>query len=513
MESIAAISTPPGSGGIAVIRLSGENALQIADKVWKGARLTEARSHTAHLGEIIDASGNTLDQAVATVFAQGKSFTGEATVEFSIHGSPWLQHEIIARLIEAGASAAAPGEFTRRAFMNGRIDLTQAEAIADLISSGSKAAHRIATLQMKGALSAKLEAIRNDMIKLASLLELELDFSEEDVEFADRVRLQNLCESSIQEISGLCATFRSGHALKEGVPTVIAGIPNAGKSTLLNYLTGDDKAIVSSLPGTTRDAIEDTAEIDGILYRFIDTAGLRDTSDEIERIGIAKARTHIQNARIILWLIDPTADLTPQNQIIRKTLPLVSGDARIIPILSKSDLICIDHDQLYSQFLSSENDNFRADTKREVAGQARKDMSCSGFDDASCAGMPEADRITSAREMILSESTDSRLAPPLAISVMTGEGIEEMKHKLKEIATEDITSNEEIILTNLRHYESLKHTVESLERVANGLHTGLSADFIAQDLREATHHLGAITGAITTDTLLHSIFSTFCIGK
>ncbi|MDE7461721.1 MAG: tRNA uridine-5-carboxymethylaminomethyl(34) synthesis GTPase MnmE, partial [Muribaculaceae bacterium] len=307
MESITAISTPAGVGGIAVIRLSGKDALEIADRVWKGKRLSEVESHTAHLGEILDAEGEMIDSAVATVFREGRSFTGENTVEFSVHGSKWIQREVIARLIQAGARAADRGEFTQRAFLNGRLDLAQAEAVADLIASESKAAHRIAASQIKGQFSRRLNAIRDDMIKLASLLELELDFSEEEVEFADRKQLLDLTESTLSQIRRLSSTFRTGKALKEGVPTVIAGIPNAGKSTLLNHLIGDEKAIVSDIPGTTRDTIEDTAEINGVLYRFIDTAGLRDSDDTIERIGIERAHAQLSKARIILWLIDPTS--------------------------------------------------------------------------------------------------------------------------------------------------------------------------------------------------------------
>ncbi len=462
MESVAAISTPAGVGGIAVVRLSGDNALEIADKVWRGKSLSEAPSHTVHLGEILNQDGEVIDQCVATVFHKGKSFTGEDTVEFSIHGSKWIQREVLALLIEGGASAAGPGEFTRRAFMNGRLDLAQAEAVGDLINSDSKASHRLAANQMKGNFSAKLESIREDMIQLASLLELELDFSEEDVEFADREKLKKICKDTIDEIEKLGATFRTGRVLKEGVPVVIAGVPNAGKSTLLNHLIGEEKAIVSNIPGTTRDVIEDTAEIGGVLYRFIDTAGLRESADEIEKLGIERAYKHIGKARVILWLIDRMDEVSPQIELLKTYLATNDTEAATIPVFSKSDIA--------------------------------SDMDYNKLDSKWFAGLPG-------------------IQPAVNISAKTGKGIEELEERLTGIVGKEINDSDAIIITNLRHYEALKHTAEALKRTEHGLEMGISGDFVAQDLREAIHHLGTITGAITTDTLLHSIFSRFCIGK
>ncbi|MDE5644639.1 MAG: tRNA modification GTPase, partial [Muribaculaceae bacterium] len=274
MDTIVAIATPYGVGGIAVVRLSGPDAFDIADRVWKGRSLGEAASHTARLGMITaDDSGSPLDQCVATVFRAPASYTGEDTVEFSVHGSKWIQRQVVDRLVTSGARPAEPGEFTRRAFLNGRLDLAQAEGVADLIAASSRAAHRLAMSQVTGGFSARIDSLREKLIDLASLLELELDFSEEDVEFADRARLRSIAEETISMIDRLAATYASGRAFKEGIPVAIAGRPNAGKSTLLNALLGEDKAIVSDIPGTTRDVIDDTREIGGILFRFYDTAG------------------------------------------------------------------------------------------------------------------------------------------------------------------------------------------------------------------------------------------------
>ena len=499
MESttIAAVSTPPGVGGIAVMRLSGPRALEIADKVWKGKSLKNATSHTAHLGDIITPDGEVADQAVATIFHKGKSFTGEDTVEFSIHGSKWIQREVMALLIDAGAAPAAPGEFTKRAFINGRIDLAQAESIADTISAESRAAHRIATSAMKGELSRRLDGIRNDLITLASLLELELDFSEEDVEFADRNRLNELSDRTISDINRLRASFRKGKAIKDGIPTVIAGIPNAGKSTLLNALIEDEKAIVSDIPGTTRDTIEDTAEIGDILFRFIDTAGLRDTEDTIEQIGVERAKTQLSNASLVLWLIDPTTDIDPQLSLLQTLLPTLPAETTILPIITKKDL---------QHTPTSEILNDNSNTPSKIAISAGKDLM-----------IPSRIELSDGKDLMIpskieiSDGKDLMILPVIEISAKTGTGIDRLKATLTEIATPEQADT--TIITNLRHYQALTATAEALHRVKEGLTTDLSPALIAQDLREAIHHLGTITGAITTDTLLQTIFSTFCIGK
>ncbi len=473
-DTIAAIATPAGTGGIAVIRISGPQAFEIADAIWRGRLLSRTASHTAHFGEITDAQGGTLDEALATVFHHGRSFTGEATVEFSIHGSTWLQREVLARIIEAGARMAEPGEFSQRAVINGRMDLAQAEGVADLIAASSRAAHRLATTQMKGVFSQRLDLLRQKMIDLASLLELELDFSEEDVEFADRSNLLSLCDSARTEIDRLASSFRTGQALKEGVPVAIAGAPNAGKSTLLNHLLQEEKAIVTDIPGTTRDIIEDTVEIDGILYRFIDTAGLRDTSDEVERIGIERAIRRCDDARIVLYLLDPTSPLSPQTARMHTLASALPTDTLLIPVTTKADLSPTPADAV--SLGASPNDRM---------GEAD-----GGLTDTGC-----------------------KTGAAHHISARTGEGVDKLLAELRRFVTADHDPSSELIVTNLRHYHELRATSDALLRTSDALTAGLPADLVAQDLREAIHHLSLITGAITSDTLLHTIFSRFCIGK
>lgn len=517
--TIAAVSTPPGVGGIAVVRLSGPKAFAIADSVWKGARLSDAPSHTAHLGELTDLDGSVLDQCVATVFAEGKSFTGEPTVEFSVHGSRWIQRRVVERLIEAGASAAGAGEFTRRAFLNGRIDLAQAEGIADMIAASSKAAQRLAAQQMKGGFSKRLNALRDRMIELASLIELELDFSEEDVEFADRSRLLGLARSARNEIERLADSFHAGRVLKEGVAVVIAGIPNAGKSTLLNNLLQDDKAIVSDIAGTTRDVIEDTAEIDGILFRFIDTAGLRDTDNDIERIGVDRARQRISSADILLWLIDPTVPegIAQQLDEYRATTALLPSSTPRILLLNKCDAMpdipaLPDNTNLPDLPVLSDLPNLPAISDLPNL----QDL-------PSLPDFPDLPNIPNIRE------------ETIRISARSGAGIQELTARLTAIASDGHDPGHDLIVTNARHYESLRSASSALLRVERALSPDappsaspadppsassddtasypLPPDLIAQDLRAAIHHLGAITGAITPADLLHTIFSRFCIGK
>ena len=304
-----AVSTPPGTGGIAVVRISGPEALDITGSVWRGKNFKGCDSHTAHLGRIVNEAGETLDEVVATLFLAPNSYTGDDVIELACHGSRWIQREIVNLLIRSGARAAGPGEFSQRAFINGRIDLAQAEGIIDLIASSSRSAHRLAMLQANGQFSKRLEGLRQQLIDFASLLELELDFSEEDVEFADRQHLALLADKVINEVDRLARSYSVGKAFKEGIPVVIAGQPNAGKSTLLNQLLEEDKAIVSDVPGTTRDIIEDTREIDGTLFRFIDTAGLRETDDSVERIGIERATDRIRRSAIILLAAIVTCDV------------------------------------------------------------------------------------------------------------------------------------------------------------------------------------------------------------
>lgn len=452
-RTIAAIATPAGQGGIAVIRVSGRDAFDIVQKMWRGKPLAQCTSHTAHLGNILQEDGSVLDQAVITLFRAPNSFTGEDTVEISVHGSRWIQREALNQLMRCGAKPAGPGEFSQRAFANGRMDLAQTEAVADLIAAESRAAHRLALSQMSGAFSRKLNELREQLIHFGSLLELELDFSEEDVEFADRTQLINSAKETLAVVERLALSYKSGRAFKEGVPVAIAGAPNVGKSTLLNRLLDCDKAIVSDIPGTTRDIIEDTREIGGILFRFIDTAGLRDTADTVERIGIERAKEHIDRAAVTLWLVDPTQPLDAQLASITAT-----SEGKRFVILTKSDL----------------------------SGDA--------VTDGILAALPEG-------------------CPVISISAKSGLGIDKLETELVRIATAEHDPENELMVTNARHYEALTAGADALQRVLTGLQTGIPTDFVAQDVREALYHLGLVTGAVTTADLLTSIFSRFCIGK
>ena len=469
-STITAPTTPNGKGALAIIRLSGAEAIRISDSVWKGASLKDAKSHTAHLGYIIDESNNILDQAVATLFRGPNSFTGEDVVEFTLHGSPWIVREVNNLLLRKGAHAAEPGEFSRRAYLNGRMDLASAEGVADLIASSSKAAHRLAMQQTRGAFSKEFNELRDKLIELASLLELELDFSEEDVEFADRTRLIEIATLLLLKIDRLTNSYATGRAIKEGVPVVIAGMPNVGKSTLLNALLQDDKAIVSDIPGTTRDIIEDTCEIDGVLFRFFDTAGLRESSDKIENIGIERARKRLEKASIVLWLIDPRSPLSDQINEMNASLKDLTPGQKIIPVITKT----------------------------------------------SAPGMSES-AIESIRRYLeavfTSEKLSNDIQPIIKISAAENLGLDTLNDALKKASTGDYDPEKELLLTNARHYADLLHASEALRRALSQMQAGASADFIAMDIREATSALSSLTGAITTPDLLNSIFSHFCIGK
>lgn len=452
-EAIVAVSTPHGSGGIAVIRMSGPHVVDILSKAWEGKDPKTFESHTAHLGWLKDDDGEAIDQVVALFFKGPNSYTGEDVVELSCHGSPWIQQAIVNRLVDCGAMPAGAGEFTRRAFLNGRLDLTQAEGVADLIAASSKAAARLAASQLRGEFSSRLKTLRRKLVEIGSLLELELDFSEEDVEFADRKELISLAVEIRNLVGRLADSFKAGKAFKSGIPVAIAGVPNAGKSTLLNVLVEDDKAIVSDMEGTTRDIIEDTAEIDGILFRFYDTAGLRDSDDAVESIGIERARKKISEATIILRLYDPCKPFAPQNEALK--MDVVPG-TKIINLVTKSDL------------------------REPNEGELEE----------------------------LADSDDT-----LVISSEAGTGIEELKKKLVELATSDFNPGHELVVTNSRHYEALKKARFPLENLIRGLETGVSGDFLAQDLRETERYLGEITGEISSTDLLHTIFARYCIGK
>ena len=459
-DTICAISTPAGVGGIAVVRVSGSKAVEYVMKSWRGYDLRKAATHTAHFGRIVYPDGETLDEVVATVFLCPHSFTGEDTVELSCHGSQWIQTQLVTLMLRNGCRAAEGGEFTRRAFMNGKIDLSQAEAIADVIASSSRASHRVAISQMRGGFSEMLARLREQLLEFVSLMELELDFSEEDVEFADRSRLTDLARHIDSVITSLADSFSVGNAIKNGVPVAIVGETNAGKSTLLNRLLHDDKAIVSDIRGTTRDAIEDTINLGGITFRFIDTAGIRDTSDKIESIGIDRTFQKIDNASVILWMIDGTQGTGNIRETAERIMPHCQGK-QLIAVINKSDKL----DNSTIQAIQSEISHIH-DGISTIAISAKNDIA--------------VDRL----EKMLVESAGIPENDPNAV-----------------------------VVTNARHYGALCHAQEAIRRAITGLQSGLSGDFVSQDIRECMHYLGEITGEITTHEILGSIFSRFCIGK
>lgn len=450
-DTIAAIATAPGMGGIAVIRVSGKDAVAIVSTIWKGKDLTTLTSHTAHLGHIVSHTGDIIDQVVVTLYRAPRSFTGEDVVEIAAHGSTWIQNEIINELVRHGCRPARGGEFSQRAFLNGKVDLAEAEGIADLIASSSRAAHRIAMSQMKGEFSSKLSTLRGQLLNFVSLLELELDFSEEEVEFADRSQLISLATEIKTIVDNLADSFSIGASIKEGIPIAIAGVTNVGKSTLLNRLLRDDKAIVSDVHGTTRDFVEDTMQINGILFRFIDTAGLRDTDDIVENIGIQRAEKKIKDASLILWVIDPTSDIAPQLERLNVADSQLSEHQQLIVIVNKADVATLDHSLL-----------------------ARHDV--------------------------------------IHLSAKTGQGITDLESKLTDIFRTQ-TDRHDIIVTNARHYQALLSASEALSRALDALNINLPGDLVSQDIRQAMYHLGEITGEISTDDLLGNIFANFCIGK
>ena len=460
-STICAISTPHGTGGIAVIRISGPQAISYTSQCWKGAPIADMASHTAHLGNILFADGQMLDQVVLTIFRAPNTFTGEDVIEISCHGSMWIQQQIVNRLIECGCQAASAGEFTQRAFANHRIDLSQAEAIADVIAASSRAAHRIAINQMRGAFSNQLADLRTQLLDFVSLIELELDFSEEEVEFADRTQLLTLANHILDIITRLADSFATGNVIKNGLPVAIAGETNAGKSTLLNYLLHDDRALVSNIHGTTRDVIEDTITLGGTLFRFIDTAGIRHTHDTIEAMGIERTFKKINEAQLVLWLIDGTNPPQHLAQLSTEILPHTAGK-QLIAVVNKDD--CLNNTQ---------------------------------------------------RQAIT--TTLAQLLPPDAqhifISAKQQTALTQLQNMLIEAAALPEADESQVIVTNARHYQALTRAQQALQRAIQGLTDGLSGDFVSQDIREAMHYLGEITGEITTHDILGNIFSRFCIGK
>ena len=445
-DTICALATGGGLSAIAVLRLSGKEAIKITNAVFS-KDISASKSHTIHFGTISD-STKIIDEVLVSIFKDGKSYTGEETVEISCHGSTFIQNKLLQLCITKGCRMATAGEFTMRAFRNGKLDLSQAESVADLIASESEAAHQTALKQLRGGFSNKLQELRTKLIDFASLIELELDFSEEDVEFADRKQFETLLAAIKEELEILVQSFKLGNVIKNGIPVAILGAPNVGKSTLLNTLLNEDKAIVSDIAGTTRDAIEDELNIEGFKFRFIDTAGIRETTDTIENLGIKKSLEKAGIANIILFLIDADANL--DNQLLELEKIKTSAGDKLLLVINKIDL----------------NPEIKDNFKNALFISAKKD-----------------------------------------------EGIETLKERLLTFVNTEQLSNNETIVTNLRHYEELQLTLHEINSIIDGLNSGLTGDFLAVNIRQCLFHLGSITGEVTTDTLLGNIFGKFCIGK
>ena len=480
-DTICAPATVPGTGAISVIRVSGPEALEIADKViqCRKGTISSANGYTLKFGTITDDSGAVVDEVLASVFRAPHSYTGENSVEISCHASLYIVSTVMGLLNDAGARAAEPGEFTQRAYLNGKMDLAQAEAVADVIASQNAAAHRIAFKQMKGGFSSELRDMRGELLELVSLMELELDFSEEEVEFADRSRLDSLLSQIISHVTRLIDSFRLGNAIKNGVPVAIAGATNTGKSTLLNALLGEDRAIVSDVHGTTRDTIEETLNIDGVLFRFIDTAGLRETDEVVEQIGIERTFKKISEASIVLGMIDLTRDFETTGETIRSIIEKVDFSCqKLVFLLNKTDICKIDRNSDITNYIVSLLDD--------------KSISCSFF---------EADK---------NYDSDVLIIP---ISAKTGTGIQNLRSALATSQRDLLGDSDTTLVTNQRHIQALSDARTSLWRVSEGLNAGLPTDLAAQDIREAIYHLGSIVGEISSDEVLGNIFRNFCIGK
>jgi tRNA modification GTPase len=454
-DTIIALATPSGVGAIAIIRLSGANAIEIVNthfrSKYNNKKLLEVASHTIHLGNVIDKE-RIIDEVLVSIFKNPKSYTGENVVEINCHGSVYIQQEIIQLFIKNGVRHANPGEFTLRAFLNGKMDLTQAESVADLIASDSEASHKIALQQMRGGFAQEIQALRQELLNFASLIELELDFAEEDVEFADRTQFENLVQKISKVLKQLIDSFALGNVLKNGIPVAIVGEPNVGKSTLLNALFNEDKAIVSAIAGTTRDAIEDELIINGVSFRFIDTAGIRETTDVVENIGIKKTFENIEKAQLVLLLIDAEKEKGENRKefdLLKQKYP----DKNILTILNKVDLL----------------------DKKERA-------------------------MLDKHYEILISSKDKT-------------GIQTLKDELTKLANIGALSNNQTIVSNSRHFEALNNALQAIKDVQKGINNQIPSDLYAADIREALYHLGLISGAVTTEDLLGNIFQNFCIGK
>ncbi len=455
-DTIVALATPPGVGAIGVIRLSGDEAINIVNQVFPAKDLTKQDSHTIHYGTIRDDNNRVIDEVLASLFIAPKSYTKENVIEVSCHGSAYIHQQLIDLFIQKGARMAQPGEFTLRAFLNGQLDLSQAEAVADLIASNSASAHSLAMQQMRGGFSNEIQNLREELINFASLIELELDFGEEDVEFADRTKLKELIFKIQQLLKKLIDSFRLGNVIKNGVSTVIAGRPNAGKSTLLNALLNEDRAIVSDIAGTTRDTIEEVLNINGVQFRLIDTAGIREAQDTIEAVGVEKTMEKIQQSALLIYVFDIIQ--TSPEEVQADLAALANNNIYFLAIANKMDL----------------------------------------------------NPYTKAEHYTNNLLTEDRFIPISAINKMN---IEFLKERLYKSVVSNNVNLDSTIVSNARHYEALEKSYESLSDALNGIDAGVSSDFIAMDIRRSLRYLGEITGEISTDDLLGNIFSKFCIGK
>lgn len=558
---ICAPATIPGTGAISIIRVSGKESLAIADKVidTKGVPIAETEGYRLRYGTVFEADGSVLDNVIVSVFRAPHSYTGENSVEISCHASRFIVNKILELLVNAGARIAAPGEFTRRAFVNGKMDLAQAEAVADVIASQSAASHRVAMNQLKGGFSSELKTLREKLLTMTSLLELELDFSEEDVEFASRKELGQLVDDSLTHIGRLTASFSRGNAIKNGVPVAIVGATNTGKSTLLNALLGEERAIVSDIAGTTRDTIEETLNIDGILFRFIDTAGIRETDETIEKIGIDRTFKKLGEAAVVLGMTDlsrgEAAVLEDADFILSKVNEMgglknvgtgsdgaetggaspAETDGTSLAETGGAPLAGTDGTPLAETGGTPQAETGVASQHGHGDGQERKvvilvnkcDIAGSFYKDdngtgdgsdndlgenmAEIGGNKNVNHDNNIVSLIENKYDNCKVIP---ISAKTGKGLSTLTKTLGEIGSEITGSTDETLVTNARHYEALVRAASALERVSAGLHIAtLPPDLIAQDLREALYHLGEIVGEISTDETLGNIFRNFCVGK
>lgn len=493
--TICAPATIPGTGAISIIRVSGEDSLAIADKVIdvKGESLSETEGYRLRYGTIFADDGSVLDNVIVSVFRAPHSYTGENSVEISCHASRFIVNAVLELLVNAGARIAAPGEFTRRAFVNGKMDLAQAEAVADVIASQSAAAHRVAMNQLKGGFSSELKTLREKLLTMTSLLELELDFSEEDVEFASRSELGALVKETLTHIVRLTDSFSRGNAIKNGVPVAIVGATNTGKSTLLNALLGEERAIVSDIAGTTRDTIEETLNLGGVMFRFIDTAGIRETDEVVEKIGIERTFRKLNEASIVLGMTDLSRgedSVLADAEYIWSKVNASSSDREFVLLVNKCDVNGIE--------------------SVEAGSKAGYEVGYAGV--GSGAGYADkAGKMARIEAALREKGIVTKMIP---ISAKTGSGLPELTETLAEIGRRITGDTDETLVTNIRHYEALSRAATALGRVRDGLKVAtLPPDLIAQDLREALYHLGEIVGEISTDEVLGNIFRKFCIGK